>query len=193
MARYTLQAAVPSGMAHPQLCVRHLRSGNKRLGADNHDVLQRPVSIVCPCTANLVNDIHTCHHLSEDSVLAVQMRGRCQRDEKLASVGARTAVGHGQDSLASMLERRVEFVFKLAAEDGATTTTGTSRIATLDHEVGDDAVEYNVVVLARISEAGKVLAGLYDYTVSTDIILDHQWIQCTLGVLSENRTMVMSP
>lgn len=52
-------------------------------------------------------------------------------------------------------------VFELVAVDRAAASAGAGRIAGLDHEIGDDAVEYYVVVVAALGKACKVLAGLF--------------------------------
>lgn len=47
-----------------------------------------------------------------------------------------------------MFQVGVDFVCEFFAVDGATASTGSGRIACLKHEVGDDAVEDDVVVVA---------------------------------------------
>ena len=59
-----------------------------------------------------------------------------------------------------MLERRDELVLKLRSVDGCATASGAGRIATLDHEALDDAMEDHVVVFARLGQGGKVLTCL---------------------------------
>lgn len=94
------------------------------------------------------------------------MWGWGQSDEELAAVGAWSTVGHRQDALAGVLERGVKFVLELSAVDGATASAGAGRVAALDHEVWDDAVEDDVVVFSRVSEASKVLARLRKHHIS---------------------------
>lgn len=93
-------------------------------------------------------------------MLPVQMRRRRQRDEELTPIRTWPTVGHREDALLGVTERVVEFIFELAAEDGLAAAAGAGGVAALDHEVGDDAVEDDVVVFAGVGEAGEVLAGL---------------------------------
>jgi hypothetical protein len=124
-------------------------------------------------------------------VLAVQVRSRGEADEELTAVGARAAVGHGQDTGASVLERAVELVLELAAPDGLSTTTGTSGVTALQHEAGDDAVEDDAVVLASVGETCKVLTCLLRSVL--DLLTSGRDRELTLGVLSLYRAMVMLP
>lgn len=59
-----------------------------------------------------------------------------------------------------MLKARVDLVFELVAVDGATAAAGAGGVAGLEHEVGDDAVEEDVVVVAALCEGGEVFACL---------------------------------
>lgn len=59
-----------------------------------------------------------------------------------------------------MLERWVYLVLEFVAVDRAATSPGAGGIAGLYHEVGDDTVEYYVVVVAALGKACKILAGL---------------------------------
>ena len=81
-------------------------------------------------------------------MLSVQPGGRGQGNEELASIRIGTAVCHTQDARPCMFQAGVDLVCELFAVDGATTSTGSGRIACLKHEVGDDAVKDDVVVVA---------------------------------------------
>ena len=59
-----------------------------------------------------------------------------------------------------MLQSRIDLIFKLFAVDGSAAAAGAGRVAGLEHEVWDDAVEDDVVVVAAFSEGGEVGAGL---------------------------------
>lgn len=136
------------------------RSSSEGLGLDDNDILNGPVARTCSDISNLLHDIHAVDDLAKHSVLAVQVRGGSKTDEELTAVGARTAVGHGQDTGASVLERAVELVLELATPDGLSATAGACGVAALEHEAGDDAVEDDAVVLACVGEACKVLTCL---------------------------------
>ncbi len=71
---------------------------------------------------------------------AVEPAGVGSCDEKLAAIGAGASVGHGQaERLVSQFE---VLILKARAVDGlAASTVSSGEVATLDHEVGDDAVE----------------------------------------------------
>src|SRR5690606_27566176 len=82
--------------------------------------------------------------LSEDRVLAVEVgRGR-ERDEELAAARARATVRHAEHAGAVVPQRRR----KLVDDDVAGAAhAGAGRIAALDHETFDDAVELGAVVV----------------------------------------------
>ena len=90
---------------------------------------------------------------SEDDVLAVEPRRLHGAEEKLGAVGVGTRVGHGEDAGAGVLELEV-LVGELGAVDGlAAGAVVVGEVATLAHEVGDDAVEGGAL------EAEALLAG----------------------------------
>ena len=141
---------------------RNHHLGSERLSLDNHNILERPVPRISPSRTNPIHNIHSRDNLTEDSVLAVEMRRGSQGDEELAAVCAGPAVGHGQDALARVDERAVKLVLELCAVDRGAAAAGACRVAALDHEVGDDAVENDVVVFVGVGQGGKVLACLRD-------------------------------
>jgi hypothetical protein len=54
----------------------------------------------------------------------------------------------------------VELILERFLPDGLAAPTSTLWVTTLVHEVADDAIEDDAVVLARLHEPSKVLAGL---------------------------------
>jgi hypothetical protein len=54
----------------------------------------------------------------------------------------------------------VDFVFEFLAVDRAASAAGAGRITSLDHEVRDNAVEDDVVIVASLREGCEVLACL---------------------------------
>ena len=59
-----------------------------------------------------------------------------------------------------MLQPGVDLVVEFVAVDGGAAAAGAGRVAGLQHEVGNDAVEDDVVVVAALGEGGEVGAGL---------------------------------
>lgn len=91
-----------------------------------------------------VDDILSLGGLSKDGVLAVEVRSGKVRDEKLRAVGVGSGVGHGED--AGFVVATVGFAFALELIAGAT-RAGSGRATTLNHEVRNDAVEVESVVI----------------------------------------------
>src|SRR5690606_29451377 len=95
-------------------------------------------------------------HLPKHSVLAIQMRGGQVRDEKLATVGVRPRVRHGENSRLVVAERPVDFIGELVSW---TTPACAGRVAPLDHEVRDHTMERNAVVVAALGEIEEICGG----------------------------------
>ena len=91
---------------------------------------------------------------TEDGVLAIKVRGGAVGDEELAAIGAGTGIGHGEDAGLVVAQVAFAFVLKVVSRAAATSSRG---IAALHHEVGNDAVEGDSVVVAparQIQETG---------------------------------------
>ncbi len=104
----------------------------------------RAVHAVAGDSADLLDDVVAFDDFAEDGVFAGEPGGGSYGDEELAAVGVGAGVCHGQ--LAFFLEavtRAAGFVGEAVA--GAS-HAGAFRIAPLDHELGDDAVEDSSVV-----------------------------------------------
>ena len=82
--------------------------------------------------------------LSKDGVFAVEVWSGKVRDEKLRSVGVRSRVGHGEDAGFVVATVGFAFAFELVA---GPTRAGAGRATTLNHEVRNDAVEVESVVI----------------------------------------------
>lgn len=124
--------------------------------------IYRPIVLVSPDHSHALHHAHPMLHASEYRMLLVQPRRWRQRDEKLAAIRIRPGVGHAQDAGASVSQRRVDFVFELFAVDGGPAASCAGGIAALDHEVGNDAVEDDVVVVSAAGERCEVYAGLVE-------------------------------
>src|SRR5699024_1696624 len=129
----------------------------------DHDVLEGTVAHVGLDALDRVDDLLgvLVGHLAEHGVLALQVRGGAHGDEELRPVGAGGAagervaalarVGHGQHvGLVEVLLGDL-VVEGVAGAAGA----GAQRVAALQHETGDDAVEDDTVV----ERTGDLLAG----------------------------------
>ena len=114
------------------------------------DVLHRPILPAGRRAADAAHDVHAGGHLAEHRVAVVEVRRRAERDEELAAVGVGPAVGHRQDAGLVVPEPRVELVGELVA--GAADALS-QRIAALDHEAVDHAVEDDAVVVRRPSSS----------------------------------------
>lgn len=93
-------------------------------------------------------------NLAEDGVRAGEPGGRPDGDEELGAVGARSAVGHGQQVGPGERQVRVELVCELVP--GAAGAVPQA-VTALDHEAPDDPVEDRTVVQrlrARLSRVG---------------------------------------
>ena len=103
--------------------------------------------------AHGVDDILALGDLTEDRVLPIEMGRGLVGDEELAAVGIRSGIGHRKDAGFGVLQRAVDFVGKLVAR---TATAGAGWISALDHEVGNDPVEGDPVVVAALGEVEEI-------------------------------------
>jgi len=129
----------------------------------DHHVFARLSTFGADCL-NLLDDGHV-EHLAEYHVFAIQPSRLRRAEEELRAVGVGAGVGHGEDSLAGVLEREV-LVGELLAVDALAARAVTAReVAALAHEAGDDAVELAALeaeaLLAR-AERAEVLRRLGD-------------------------------
>jgi len=108
----------------------------------------------------LLHGIHAGDDFTKDRVAHVQPRSRDGGDEKLAAVGTGAGVGHGEQTFLVEGDFTTALVFKGLSPDGFTSSTGASRVAALDHELFDDSMEDDAVVVAVLYVGAEVLAGL---------------------------------
>ena len=76
-------------------------------------------------------------------MFAVELRDDVFGDEELGAVSAGAGVGHGEAAGLVEGEGGVELIFEHVA---GVANAGAERVATLDHEAGDDAVEDGAVI-----------------------------------------------
>lgn len=103
------------------------------------------------------NNVHALGDLAEDDVLAIEMGGGHGGHEELGAVSIGPGIGHGQKP-GLVVTKSELLVFELAAVDGLTATAGPlGEVATLEHELGDYAVEYAVLVVQRLARLPHAL------------------------------------
>lgn len=162
------------------------------VNASDDDVLNGTVHRTGSDSLNRVNNSLRCivSELTEDGVLAGEPCGLSGGDEELRTVGARKATGH-VGALASV--RHSELVLAVEDELGVdlivevvagAAGAGARGVATLDHEVLDDAVEDHTVVKALVCKVFEVLHGLR-CVVAEEV--DHDIT--VVGVDGRNRSM----
>jgi len=90
---------------------------------------------------DLVDDVHTSRHPSEDDVLSIQPTGLGGAEEELTSVGVGARVGHGENTFAGVLLDEV-FVGEFIAVDRFTAgSILIGEVSALTHEPRNDAME----------------------------------------------------
>eukprot|EP00308_Calcidiscus_leptoporus_P018202 CAMPEP_0119368368 /NCGR_PEP_ID=MMETSP1334-20130426/15028_1 /TAXON_ID=127549 /ORGANISM="Calcidiscus leptoporus, Strain RCC1130" /LENGTH=194 /DNA_ID=CAMNT_0007384993 /DNA_START=272 /DNA_END=856 /DNA_ORIENTATION=- len=113
----------------------------------------------------LLHDVHALAHFAEDDVLAIEpVRLHCAQ-EKLGAIRVWAGVRHREHARALMLQLKI-FVGELVAVDGlAARAVVVGEVATLAHEVGNDAVEAaarEAKALLPGAKRAEVLGGLGD-------------------------------
>ena len=126
----------------------------------NLDLIHRPILRPRLHKPHPLHNPQPALHPPENRMLPIQPRRRRQRNEKLTPVRILPAVRHTQDARTGMLQSRIYLVFEFFAVDGSAAAAGAGRVAGLEHEVWDYAVEDDVVVVATLGEGGEVGAGL---------------------------------
>jgi len=123
----------------------------------HRDGLERLVVAIYGASGYGIYDIHAGDDLAENSVV-VRKRSVLVHDEELAAIGVWARIGHGDraSDITGLIRRRrgIQFIGELIAWSSPASA---SRIATLDHEAGDDAVEYRTVIEALVSEREEIL------------------------------------
>ena len=104
---------------------------------------------------DLLDDIHAGNDGAENDVFLVEPARDDRGDEELRAVGVGARVGHGQKTRAIMLQGEV-LVGEFVAVDGLSTRTIVVReVATLEHEVRDDAMERRALVAEPFLASAK--------------------------------------
>jgi hypothetical protein len=125
----------------------------------NHDALAGG-TIARSDRLGLLDHIVAADDLAKDDVLAVQPICLCGADKKLRAVRVGACVGHRQRARSKVASGTAGegLVGELDAVDGLTASAVTAgKIATLAHELRNDAVESAVLVVQRSTELALAL------------------------------------
>ena len=87
-------------------------------------------------------------------MLAIQPVGRDVGDEELAAIGVRAGIGHGQRADLVAIGIALGLVLELVA--GAAAAAG-RRVAALNHEILDDAMELRAVIKAFAGQEYEIV------------------------------------
>lgn len=115
---------------------------------------------ICLDQTHSLNHSHATLHATEDSMFAIQPWCWRKGNEELTAIRVGTTVRHAENTGTSVFQVVADFVFEFLAVDRASSSTGAGGITGLDHEIGDDAVEDDIVVVAALCEGREVFAGL---------------------------------
>src|SRR5215213_6419608 len=139
----------------------------------DRDVGCRPIARARAGAADALHDIHAVDDLAEHRVPVVEVRRRRERDEELAAVRVWTRIRHREDARLGVAQRRVEFVGELVAGPAGALP---ERVAALDHEALNHAVEDDAVVERRLLLlARRRMRPLFRALREADEVLDRAW------------------
>ena len=100
---------------------------------------------------HFVNNFVAFEDLPEDNVFAIEVRCLDVGDEELGGVGVGASVGHGQQVRFGEGHHEI-LIFEFATIDGITARAiSFGDVATLSHEIVDDAMESSSLVAERLS------------------------------------------
>ena len=113
--------------------------------ARNDDRLDGSVLRAGRNALDVENDLLRClvGDLTKNRVSALKVRSFDRGDEELRAIRARPGIRHGEEERSVERELRVNLITELVA---GSAVTHTERVATLDHEVSNDAVEDDAVI-----------------------------------------------
>ena len=112
-----------------------------------------------------MDDVHAFTHRSKDGVVAVEPGCGHRGQEELGAAGVATGVGHGEYTGFVVLESESgRFAGDLPARAAGTRTTGHGvfrmRAAALNHEILDDSVKVETVVVTHVHEFDEIGHGV---------------------------------
>lgn len=104
-------------------------------------------------SANRIHDFQSLGDFAKDGVFTIEMRRRAVRNEELAAIGRWSAIRHGKNAGFRMFERGSKFIDKRIARAARAGAVG---IAALDHEIGNDAMELQSIVITPGRQVQKI-------------------------------------
>src|SRR5581483_8360878 len=105
--------------------------------------LERPILRIARRLGNALHHLEALRHLSEYTMAVIQPWRWRHGDEKLAAVRIGSGIGHRQYAGLGVFELGVKFIGEFVARSAA---AGAFRISSLDHEIGDHAVEDGAII-----------------------------------------------
>src|SRR5512143_3079811 len=144
------------------------------VGVEGGRALLHPHRLQCIVPLDRVDNVHSPGDLSENGVDAVQMPLRRMADEELAAPGVLAGVRHREGAGDVLVDVAVRLALdRVAGPARADGPLAGLRIwvAALDHEVGDDAMEFGAVVepgIGELLEVGDGVGGLVGVQLELD-------------------------
>lgn len=113
----------------------------------SHGVGAKVILDVCILVSHFPESGHRRHVTSGDA-------------QELAPIGIGPTIRHAQDACSCVFQAWMYLVLEFLAIYGRPAAASSGWIAGLEHEVRDNAVKYDIVVIIALSESEEVLAGL---------------------------------
>ena len=96
---------------------KHLFDRNR----NDFNFIERFIEWICFRLRNLLDEIHSFGHSSEDGVFIIQPRSWNNRDEELRAIRVRSCIGHGQCVGTIMFRLRMKFIGEIFTPNGLST------------------------------------------------------------------------
>jgi len=112
---------------------------------------------------DLLHQIHVGRDFSEYDVLSIQPRSYHRADEELRTVRVWASIGHRENSRLGVLEGKVFISELLSVDRFSTGSVATSKVAALNHELGNDTVKLTALeakALLSGAESSKIFSRL---------------------------------